>query len=121
MATLTPKLTLSSSDATSDTLSLSVTDTLTITNPSIGISKITITTADNQELVDEATGSAIHYFYAKNTDTSNFVVLQTTASVQYARLSPGEFCFFPINAAAGLEARADTASCVLEYAYWTKG
>ena len=120
MATLTPKLTLSSSDATSDTLSLSVTDTLTITNPSIGISKITITTADNQELVDEA-GSAISYFYAKNTDTSNFVVLQTTASVQYARLSPGEFCFFPINAAAGLEARADTASCVLEYAYWTKG
>ena len=120
MAILTPKLTLSSSDATSDTLSLSVTDTLTVTAPSIGISKITITTADNQELVDEA-GSAISYFYAKNTDTSNFVVLQTTASVQYARLSPGEFCFFPINAAAGLEARADTASCVLEYAYWTKG
>jgi hypothetical protein len=121
MATLTPTLTLTSSDATSDTLSLSVTDTLTVTAPSVGISKITITTADNQELVDEATGSAIHYFYAKNTDTTNFVVLQTTASVQYARLSPGEFCFFPINAAAGLEARADTASCVLEYAYWTKG
>lgn len=121
MATLTPTLTLTSSDATSDTLSLSVTDSLTVTAPSVGISKITITTADNQELVDEATGSAIHYFYAKNTDTTNFVVLQTTASVQYARLSPGEFCFFPINAAAGLEARADTASCVLEYAYWTKG
>ena len=121
MATLTPTLTLVSTDATSDALSLSVTDTLTVTTPSIGISKIVITTADNQELVDEATGSAIHYFYAKNTDTTNFVVLQTTASVQYARLSPGEFCFFPINAAAGLEARADTASCVLEYAYWTKG
>ena len=120
MATLTPTLTLTSSDATSDTLSLSVTDTLTVTTPSIGISKIVITTADNQELVDEAV-SGISYFYAKNTDTTNFVVLQTTASVQYARLSPGEFCFFPINAAAGLEARADTASCVLEYAYWTKG
>ena len=64
MATLTPTLTLTSSDATSDTLSLSVTDTLTVTAPSIGISKITITTADNQELVDEA-GSAISYFYAK--------------------------------------------------------
>ena len=54
-------------------------------------------------------------------DTTNFVVLQTTASVQYARLSPGEFAFFAINDGAGLEARADTASCVLEYAYWTKG
>ena len=120
MATLTPTLTLTSSDATSDTLSLSVTDTLTVTTPSIGISKIVITTADNQELVDEAV-SGISYFYAKNTDTTNFVVLQTTASVQYARLSPGEFCFFPVNDGNGLEARADTASCVLEYAYWTKG
>lgn len=120
MATLTPTLTLTSSDATSDTLSLSVTDTLTITNPSIGISKIVITTADNQELVDEAV-SGISYFYAKNTDNTNFVILQTTGSVQYARLSPGEFCFFPVNDGNGLEARADTANCVLEYAYWTKG
>jgi len=120
MATLTPTLTLTSSDATSETLSLSVTDTLTTTDPSIGISRITITTADNQELVDEAV-SGIRYFYAKNIDTTNFVILQTTASVQYARLSPGEFCFFPVNDGNGLEARADTASCVLEYAYWTKG
>ena len=84
MATLVPTLTLTSSDATSESLNLSVTDSLTI-------------------------------------DTTNFVILQTTASVQYARLSPGEFAFFPINDGAGLEARADTASCILEYAYWTKG
>jgi len=120
MATLTPTLTLESTDATSDALSLSVTDSLTVTHPAIGISRVTITTADNQELVDEAI-SGIRYFYAKNMDTTNFVVLQTTASVQYARLSPGEFAFFPINDGAGLEARADTASCVIEYAYWTKG
>tara|TARA_R100000234_G_scaffold60178_1_gene36469 strand:+ start:146 stop:508 length:363 start_codon:yes stop_codon:yes gene_type:complete len=120
MATLTPTLTLTSSDATSDSLALSVTDSLTVTDPSVGISRITITTADNQELVDEAT-SGVFYFYAKNMDSSNFVILQTTGSVQYARLSPGEFCFFPVNDGNGLEARADTASCVLEYAYWKKG
>ena len=120
MATLKPTLSLSSTDATSDSLSFSVTDSLTVTNPSVGLSRKTITTADNQELVDEAE-SGVFYFYAKNTDTSNFVVLQTTASVQYARLSPGEFCFFPVNDGNGLEARADTASCILEYAYWKKG
>ena len=120
MATLTPTLTLTSTDATSDSLALSVTDSLTVTDPSVGISRITITTADNQELVDEGT-SGVFYFYAKNTDSTNFVILQTTASVQYARLSPGEFCFFPVNDSNGLEARADTASCVLEYAYWKKG
>ena len=120
MATLTPSLTLTSTDATSDTLSFTVEDTLTVTQPSIGLSRVTITTADDQELVDEAT-SGVFYFYAKNIDTTNFVVLQTTASVQYARLSPGEVCFFPVNAGNGLAARADTASCVLEYAYWKKG
>jgi len=118
--TLTPKLTLTGTAADfGAALSLSVTDSLTVGVPIEGISQITITTADNQELVDEAV-SGVKYFYARNTDTTNFVILQTTASVQYARLSPGEFCFFPINDGAGLEARADTASCILEYAYWTK-
>ena len=120
MATLTAKLTLTSSTATSDTLNLSVSDVLTTTTPNVGLSRLTITTADNQELVDEAT-SGVFYFYAKNLDSSNFVVLQTTASVQYARLGPDEFCFFPVNDGNGLEARADTASCNIEYAYWKKG
>ena len=120
MGTLVPTLTLTDSTTFSDEISFSVTDSLTVTAPAQGLTKVTITTADNQELVDEAV-SGVRYFFAKNTDASNFVVLQTTASVQYARLSPGEFCFFPINDGAGLEARADTASIILEYAYWAKG
>jgi len=119
MATLTPTLTLVSLDASSDVLSITSTDTLTVGPPQVGMSKLAITTSDNQELVDDSV-SGVYYFYAKNTDETNFVILQTTASVQYARLGPGEFCFFPINDGAGLEARADTASCVLEYAYWKK-
>tara|TARA_R100001163_G_scaffold16492_2_gene14906 strand:- start:3101 stop:3463 length:363 start_codon:yes stop_codon:yes gene_type:complete len=119
MATLIPTLTLTSTNASTDTLDVTVTDSLTIGPPSVGLSKITITTADNQELVDDAV-SGVKYFFAKNHDATNFVILQTTASEQYARLSPGEFCFFPVNDGNGLEARADTASCVLEYAYWTK-
>ena len=117
---LVPTLSIVDTGSFSDEINFSVTDSLTTGTPSQGLTKATITTADNQELVDEAT-SGVFYFYAKNTDSTNFVVLQTTASVQYARLSPGEFCFFPINDGAGLEARADTASCILEYAYWKKG
>ena len=117
--TLTPKLTLTGSAAHfGAALSLSVEDSLTVGVPIKGISQITVTTADDQELVPTAGG--VKYFYARNTDATNFVILQTVASQQYARLSPGEFCFFPINDGNGLEARADTASCVLEYAYWTK-
>ena len=117
---LVPTLTLTDTTTFSDEISFSVTDSLTTGTPSQGLTKVTITTSDNQELVDEAV-SGVRYFYAKNTDASNFVILQTTASVQYARLSPGEFCFFPINDGAGLEARADTDSIILEYAYWAKG
>ena len=117
---LVPTLTIKDTTTFSDTIDFSVTDSLTTGTPSQGLTKVTITTADDQELVDEAT-SGVFYFYAKNTDSTNFVILQTTGSVQYARLSPGEFCFFPVNDGNGLEARADTASCVLEYAYWAKG
>ena len=122
MATLTPTLTLYSTDVASDTLDFTVTDSLTVAaaGPNQGLSRKTITTADDQELVDEGT-AGVYYFYAKNTDATNFVILQTTGSVQYARLSPGEFAFFPVNDGNGLEARADTASCILEYAYWKKG
>ena len=70
MATLTPSLTLTSTDASSDVLSFTVTDTLTVTTPSVGLSRTTITTADDQELVDEGTsGDAascnIEYAYWK--------------------------------------------------------
>ena len=119
MATLNATLTLSSTDALSDVLSFTVTDELNVTAPTQGLSRQTITTADDQELVDNAV-SGVKYFYAKNLDSTNFVILQTTASVQYARLSPGEFAFFPINDGAGLEARADTASCILEFAFFAK-
>ena len=117
---LVPTLTINDTTTFSDTINFSVTDSLSVEAPAQGLTIQTITTADNQELVDDGT-SGVFYFYAKNTDSTNFVVLQTTASVQYARLSPLEWCFFPINDGAGLEARADTASCVLEYAYWKKG
>ena len=117
---LVPTLTIQDSTTFSDEINFSVTDSLTTTAPAQSLTIQTITTADNQELVDDGE-SGVFYFYAKNTDNTNFVILQTTASQQYARLSPGEFCFFPINDGNGLEARADTASIVLEYAYWKKG
>ena len=103
MATLTPTLSLVRTDASSDALSISVSDTLTTTTPSVGLSRKTITPADNQELVDDGV-SGIFYFYAKNLDATNFINLQTTASQQYARLSPGDFCFFPIFDGNVLEA-----------------
>ena len=83
MGTLTATLTLNDTDTFSDVLNFSQSKALTTGTPSQGLTKKTITTADNQELVDNAE-SGVFYFYAKNNDSSNFVILQTTASEQYA-------------------------------------
>ena len=61
MGTLTPTLTLSDSTTFSDTINFSVTDSLTTGTPSQGLTKATITTADNQELVDDGE-SGVFYF-----------------------------------------------------------
>ena len=98
MGTLAATLSIKDSTTFSDEINFSVTDSLTTTAPSQGLTIQTITTADNQELVDEAV-SGVFYFFARNTDDTNFV----------------------INDGNGLEARADTASCIIEYAYWAKG
>ena len=69
-----------------DELALQVTSDLTVAAPIQGISQQTITTADDQQLI--ATTGGVKYFYAKNLDTTNFVILQTTASVQYLSRTP---------------------------------
>ena len=42
MATLTPTLTLTSTDATTDQLAFSVTDSLSVTAPHVGLAKIAV-------------------------------------------------------------------------------
>ena len=61
MATLTTKLTLTSS-STSDSLNLSVSDTLTVTHPQVGISKIAVTTVGANNIIIPSV-DARRYFY----------------------------------------------------------
>ena len=122
MATLTAKLTLTSSTTTSDALNLTVTDTLTTTTPSRGLSRLVATTGAATEILDDAL-DAMAYIFIKNTDATNYVSIATTKSTvsQFARLNPGEFTFFCVQPDAGVSVQANTATCVVEYAYWTKG
>ena len=65
MATLIPTLTLSSSDATTDALSFSITNSLNITQDVVGPSKVKLTTSD-LEIGPTSYGKS--YVYLKNTD-----------------------------------------------------
>jgi len=132
MATLTPSLTLTSTDATSDTLSFTVDDTLTIIAPSVGLSKINATATGGDNIIVPA-GTAITYLYVKHTGTTDgstataqLVDLEFTAdNIAFARLGAGEFLFMPFNNAGatdGVQLQVAHASVVqMEYAFFTKG
>ena len=119
MATLVTKLTLTSSNATSDALNLTTTDTLTTTEPAINVARVSISQSSATEIL--TTAQALRtYVYIKNTDNDNFVKVSTAGGVTFGVLNPGEFMFFPLWPDTGFELQADTAACIVEYGYWTK-
>lgn len=121
MATLKPSLTITSSDATSDTgFTFTVTDSLTTTEPSVGLSRVSVATGAATQIFADNSANGTVYVYLKNTDSTNFVSLMNDAGQAFGRLNADEFAFIPINTNEGLEVQADTGACVVEYAYWSK-
>jgi|TARA_Y100000114_G_scaffold34457_1_gene29893 hypothetical protein len=120
MATLTPSLTLTSTDVSSDTLSFTVDDTLTVGAPLKSLSRISLVGDATATDILTAANSTTTYVYVKNTDSTNHIKLFTGASELFGIVWPGEFSFFAIIDGEGLKAQANTGNCVLEYGYWTK-
>ncbi len=59
MATLITKLTLTSSNATSDALNLTTTDTLTTTEPAINVARVSISQSSATEILTDPLGPAL--------------------------------------------------------------
>jgi hypothetical protein len=130
---LKPTLTLESNSGSTgvsedSTLSLSVTDTLTVTDPMMGISRIACTATGNETIILPDLDTT-RYVYIKNTGldasdtaTTDTVKVETANNTRIINLSADEFCFFPHKAENSgliqLEASANTV--VVEYGYWTK-
>jgi len=147
MATLTPTLTLSSSDVFADQpLALSVTDSLTVQAPMTDISRMN--TDDN---IGNGAGVIVadlitdtYYVYVKHTGilasdgttaanaSADYVTLSNAdgeAGSDIIRLYPGEFTFFPLapsdggdggTEAGGLKVTAGSAAVQINYAYWKR-
>ena len=114
MATLTPTLTLQSSDATSDALDFSVTDSLSVTGDTVSISRIALSTSDLTLLT---TSYGKSYVYFKNTDSSIVMTIQFGGDSTFT-LAAGEFAFFPWNGGANIVALSASGTPLLEYALW---
>ena len=129
MATLTAKLTITSQNATSSPISLNVSDSVTVGNPIVGLSKVTATATGNETIILES-HSDIRYLFLKHTgiDGSN---VSTTQNLEveiengksFAELGPGEFLWVPVGQNSGsvaVQLEAVSGTIVAEYAYFTK-
>ena len=134
MATLTAKITLTSNNATSDSLNLNVSDTLTVTSPLQSTSIVIATaTPGASTIVPASTG--IRYLYVKHSGTTNGttatvrqVDVEFTTGEAIARLSAGEFLFMPVhhaeeNVGVNLHVQHSSSDDVvqMEYSFFTKG
>ena len=145
MATLTPTLTLASTDIfAGQPLNLSVTDTLTVSAPMTDISRMN--TNDNIGngagiLLPEATTDT-YFIYLKHTgilasdgitaaNAGDDYVIVTNADgdTDFIRLYPGEFAFFPLNIfdnsddgveVGGLKVEAGSADVQINYGFWKR-
>lgn len=155
MATLTPSLSIvansntasSSPGIQSDAISFTVSDSLTVSAPSAGISRIS--TAANPLgagagiLLTEAASTATTFVYIKHLGllasdgttashaSNDFITLSNEdADVSFIKLQPDEFAFFPLLPfdgtdggvePGGLKVTAGSAAVMIEYGYWTRG
>ena len=129
MATLTPTITLISAagQATSDALSLALTKALSVTAPSVGLSKITATTTATESRIVPSLDARRYIFLhhtgvaSNGSDTTSEVYVHHNTT-RISKLGVDEFLFMPINGngAQYIELRSTSDTVVVEYAYWTK-
>ena len=130
MATVTPTLTLKSSDAFSDVIYFTVTDSLTTGAPSQSLTKVAIAASSGSASTLVAAGSANQYVFIRHTGyqsdgttaTTNQLAIELGGNTDLLRLSANEWCFFTSKSDEAVEALSSSSHTILvEYAYWTQG
>ena len=128
MATLVPTLTLTSSDAFSDVLDFTVTDSLSVTSPSQGLTLVTATTTGADTVIVPNLDARRFLFLRHTSVDSGGSTVTTNLKVEegdgnwFSLLGPGEWLFVPLNAngAHKIQLEATGGTIVAEYAYWTR-
>ena len=116
MATLSQQLVLTSTTTSTDALSISTTDSLSVTEPSINVARKSIATGLT------AVSGKITYLYMKVISgvTATDTVEIDIAGAGVMRMGIGECCFLPLKDNKLVEARAFGNACVIEYGQWAK-
>jgi len=128
MATLIPTLTISSADATSDMLSFSVVDNLTIKAPSQSLSQVVVDTTGANNIIVPANDNKQTWVFVRHTGTTDGSTttaahcdIELTGDVAIGTLKPGEFFWFPHcgnGSSTGVQLQSVSGSIQMEYGYW---
>ena len=124
MATLTPTLTLASTDLINgEDFNLSVTDALDVVGQAFSFQVVATTTG---VVFAAAANYTKSYVYLKNlstTATEIITIEKADGGDEYLTLGAGEFAFFPFYAGAAgkLQLQASANTVQVEYAYFTRG
>tara|TARA_R100000008_G_scaffold51650_1_gene31118 strand:+ start:98 stop:463 length:366 start_codon:yes stop_codon:yes gene_type:complete len=119
MATLTAKLSLTSSDTGTSALDATTSSALTVTLPSADIARQSIATGSAQSII--ASNSAFSYVYIKNvsgTGSNPWVQVKLGGDAKF-KLRVGDFIFIPLYSSQVVEGEAQVGACTVEYGYWS--
>ena len=131
MATLTPTLKLESTDATTDTLSLTKTDSVNVGTPIIGPARKVAAASGGTKIDIDATGGGNKYVYILHTGKQNDGATSTTNTLTVCLKTGGtvydigvlkaeEFMYIPVLSANLIQVvSSSTHTIQVEYAYWT--
>ena len=129
MATLTPTLTLVSTDASSDILSFTITDQLTTKAPSVGLSTVIVDTTGANNIIVPANADKQTWVFVRHTGTSDGSAstsahcdIELTGDVAIGTLKANEWLWFPHcgnGGSTGIQLQAVGSAVQCEYAYWS--
>ena len=121
MATLTTKITLTSSDLLTDALNLAVTDSLSVLGATV---QKTVVTSGTAAVFLTASGFSDAYVFLmnKSTDAAEIIHIRSdaTGSADIMSLGAEEFAFFPWSSDEDLAYDAASGSPVLEVLVFQK-
>ena len=119
--TLSTSLTLSVIGDVFGLLSLNNTSVTSLSYDDTSVESGSVTTSGTATEIVAAAISDIRYIYIKNVDPNDYVLVSNaTASIQYARLNPGEWLFLPVNASTGIEVKSAANTPIVEYIWFKR-
>ena len=120
MATLSQQLIITSTTTSSDALSISTSDSLNVTEPSINVARISIATGSAQTILPALSGSYT-YIYIKaisGVATTDFLQVKVGGNV-VGKMRIGESLWLPIYNNLLIQGEAYGNAMVVEYGQWS--